>query len=137
MTTLYREFVIDGRPGVFPAIGNFVKSNWRALLDVGKPLHVIVTTAEKKRNNEQNARLWGYLYKTIAEQAWVEGRQYGKDSWHEHFAQKYCQKVEVVLPGGEIITRRKSTTEMNVGEFSEFMQQIEAEAAMELGVVFE
>lgn len=44
---------------------------------------------------------------------------------------------EVVMPSGEIITRRKSTTEMSVAEFSEFMQQVEAYAATELGVRFD
>jgi hypothetical protein len=134
--TLYREFVLD-RKAVWPIIVNFVKANYNALIDAGKPLHIIVTTAEKKRNGEQNARLWGYIYATIADQAWVDGRRYSKDTWHEYFARKHCPKTEFVLPGGEIISRRKSTAEMNVGEFSEYMNAIEAEAAMELGVRFE
>jgi hypothetical protein len=40
------------------------------------------------------------------------------------------------LPGGEVITRRMSTTEMSVGTFTEYMQNVEAHAATELGVQF-
>jgi hypothetical protein len=134
--TLYREFILD-RPYVWPIIVAFVKANYKALRDAGTPMRIIATTAEKKRNREQNARLWGYLYSTIAEQAWVDGRQYDKDQWHLYFAKKYGIFDEVEIPGGEIITRRVSTSKMNVGEFSEYMQKIEAEAATELGVCFE
>jgi len=97
-------------------------------------LRVIVTEDEKKRNTEQNRRLWGYLYKTIAEQAWVDGKQFSKEVWHEHFARMFGVCEEMILPDGEIITRRKSTTEMTVGEFADFMTQIEVYAAQELGV---
>ncbi|MDR0770164.1 MAG: recombination protein NinB [Burkholderiales bacterium] len=133
--TLYREFILDHK-GVWPIFVAFVKANYDALIDAGLPLYIIVTTAEKKRNTLQNARLW-WLYKTIAEQAWVNGRQFDKDAWHEFFARKHCPKTEMVLPDGEIITRRKSTAEMNIGEFSEYMQNIEIDATTELGVRFE
>ena len=43
----------------------------------------------------------------------------------------------MTLPDGEIITRRKSTTQMSVGEFSEFLNQIQAYAGETLGVCFE
>ena len=133
MTALYREFPLRN-PTVWLALVAFVKANAAACMDRGRPLRVIVTEDEKKRNTEQNKRLWGYLYKTIAEQAWVDGKQFSKDVWHEHFARMFGVCEEMILPDGEIITRRKSTTEMTVGEFADFMTQIEVYAAQELGV---
>jgi len=133
MTALYREFPLRN-PSVWLALVAFVKANAAACMDRGRPLRVIVTEDEKKRNTEQNRRLWGYLYKTIAEQAWVDGKQFSKEVWHEHFARMFGVCEEMILPDGEIITRRKSTTEMTVGEFADFMTQIEVYAAQELGV---
>ena len=133
MTVLYREFPLRS-PSVWLALVAFVKANAAACMDRGRPLRVIVTEDEKKRNTEQNKRLWGYLYKTIAEQAWVDGKQFSKEVWHEHFARMFGVCEEMILPDGEIITRRKSTTEMTVGEFADFMTQIEVYAAQELGV---
>lgn len=133
MTVLYREFPLRS-PSVWLALVAFVKANAAACMDRGRPLRVIVTEDEKKRNTEQNKRLWGYLYKTIAEQAWVDGKQFSKEVWHEHFARMFGVCEEMILPDGEIITRRKSTTEMSVGEFADFMTQIEVYAAQELGV---
>ena len=133
MTVLYREFPLRS-PSVWLALVAFVKANAAACMDRGRPLRVIVTEDEKKRNTEQNKRLWGYLYKTIAEQAWVGGKQFSKEVWHEHFARMFGVCEEMILPDGEIITRRKSTTEMSVGEFADFMTQIEVYAAQELGV---
>jgi hypothetical protein len=134
--TTYREFVVDSFDMLKRVFGILLVM-LKTVLAAKKSLRIIATTDDKKRNGEQNARLWGYLYATIAEQAWVDGRQYGKDTWHEFFARKYCPKTEFVLPGGEIVSRRKSTAEMNVGEFSEFMNAVESEAATELGVCFE
>lgn len=136
MTSLYREFPLR-TPAVWVALVAFVKANASACSDRGTPLRVIVTTDEKKRNREQNKRLWGYLYKTINEQAWVEGRKFPKEVWHEHFARMFGVCEEMTLPGGEIITKRKSTTEMSVGEFADFMTHIEVYAATELGVEWE
>lgn len=133
MTALYREFPLRS-PSVWLALVAFVKANAAACVDRGRPLRVIVTEDDKKRNTEQNRRLWGYLYKTIAEQAWVDGKQFSKEVWHEHFARMFGVCEEMILPDGEIITRRKSTTEMTVGEFADFMTQIEVYAVQELGV---
>ncbi len=133
--TIYREFPLRS-PAIWGALVAFVKANWQACVDRGTPLRIIVTSDEKKRNLEQNKRLWGYLYKHIVEQAWVGGHQFDNETWHEYFARKFGVCDEVILPHGEIISRRKSTTQMSVAEFSEFMMQVESYAATELGVVF-
>lgn len=132
---LYREFHLRG-PEVWEVFTAFVKANAKAMADAGKPLRLIVTTSDSKRNNEQNKRYWGYVLKGIAEQAWVNGQQFNTDVWHEYFARKFGVCQDVTLPDGEIISRRKSTTEMTVGEFTEYMGDVESYAATELGVRF-
>lgn len=133
---MYREFVLRS-PAVWQAFVAVVKSNAKAFADRGEPLRVILTSEATKRNAEQNRRLWGFVYKAISEQAWVNGRRYDPDVWHEMLARKYGICDEVTLPDGEIITRRKSTTQMTVSEFAEYMTRVEAYAASELGVSFQ
>lgn len=136
MSTLYREFVLT-RPEIWRSLVALIAGNARTYLERGKPLRVIVTEEERKRTTQANAFYWGPVLTTIAEQAWVQGRQYSKDVWHEHFACLYLPRTEIVTPYGEIVARRKSTTELSVGEFSEYLQRVQAAAATELGVVFE
>lgn len=132
---LYREFRLRG-PEAWHALMIFIKANARACVDRGQPLRVIVTEEEKIRSSEANARYWALLTE-IAEAAWVNGRQFDKEVWHEHFARLFLPLDEVILPTGEIVQRRQTTTKLTVAAFSEYMQKIEAEAASELGVVFE
>lgn len=136
MTAIYREFVLRNPSGA-NALTAFLKMNAGAAVERGKPLRVIVTEDEKKRTDAMNRRYWGVVLKQISEQAWVSGRQFDKDVWHEHYARKHGVCDEMVLPDGEIILRRKSTTQMTVSEFSEYMQRVEADASCELGVMFD
>lgn len=131
--TLYKEFVLrtDSAWLSFMAL---IRANASSLKEQGTPLRLIVTTEERKRNNEQNKFYWGGVLKYVAEQAWVNGKQYDKDTWHEFLARKFGVCEDVTLPDGEIIIRRKSTTQMSVHEFSEYLNQVQAYAAGELGV---
>ncbi|WP_186013792.1 recombination protein NinB [Burkholderia gladioli] len=134
--SLYREFVI--RNGIiWSNVVAFVRANAKVFADRGEPLRVIVTAEERQRNAAQNRFYWGSIIRSIAEQAWVEGRQFDKDAWHEYFARLYGVSDELTLPDGEIILRRKSTSQMSVGEFSTYLNQIQAYAANNLGVEFE
>lgn len=136
MAALYREFRIDRR-GVLPNLIAFVKANALACSERGEPIRLIVTTDEKKRNAEQNRFYWGVALRDISEQAWVDGKQFDKDTWHEYFARMFGVCDEITLPDGEIITRRKSTTQMSVGEFSAYMERVQAWASNNLGVEFD
>lgn len=133
---MYREFVIRS-PDIWQAFCTVVKTNAKGFADSGTPFRIILTTDSAKRNELQNRRYWGYLLKHIAEQAWVNGKQFDKDVWHEYLARKFGILEEIILPDGEIITRRKSTTQMTVSEFAEYMENVESYAALSLGVTFE
>jgi hypothetical protein len=133
---IYREFTLS-RPSVWAALVAFVRGNAKAQLDRGNPLRVIITAEEKKRNTEQNRFYWGAVVTPIADQSWVDGRQFSKDVWHEYFARLFGTCEDVTLPDGEVISRRKSTSDMTVGEFSDYIQQVQAYAATNLGVLFQ
>lgn len=93
-----------------------------------------VTLQPKTRTLEQNARYWGRgVLAQIAEQATVGGRKFGAEAWHEQFKRMFIGIEE--LPSGQVIG--KSSTKLSVKAFGEFVDQVEAFAVAELGVVFE
>ena len=97
---------------------------------------MIVTTSERQRHAEQNRFYWGVVLRSISDYAWVNGRRFDRDAWHVHYSRKFgiCEDKE--LPTGEVVVRRKSTSGMSVSEFSTYLDQVQADAAEEHGVVF-
>lgn len=111
------------------ALWAFLKGNWRALAQAGRPLSITVQEHKAKRSQEQNRLYWQRLNE-IAAQAWVGGRQFGAEAWHEQFKRQYIGMEE--LPRGGTVGI--STTTLSVAEFSEYLNQIEAYAATDLGI---
>lgn len=132
---LYREFILSSGDAA-GALVRLIKANGSAFAAAGTPLRVLVTSEEQKRNSDSNRYYWGCVLRCISEQAWVDGKQFDKDVWHEYYARKFGICEEVTLPNGELVTRRKSTADMTVGEFSTYINQVQANAASELGVEF-
>ena len=111
----------------------FVNANWRACADAGKPLSVTVAEHRARRTGEQNRFYWRALG-DIAANAWVDGRQYDAESWHEHFKRTLLGVEEAVLPGGEVLTRGISTTTLSIAEMADYIDRITAYAVDELGI---
>lgn len=135
---LYREFTLrDG--GVWSSLVAFVKSNAKAFADKGTPLRVIVTEEEIDRLDEQIRYYFGVIVKSIAEQAWIEGRRFDKDAWHEELAKMFLPTREITTPSGEIILKRSSVARGHISlkRMTKYIKEVEAYAASELGVIFE
>lgn len=138
MTTLYREFVLD-TSAAGSVLVNFLKSNCAAFAGRGTPLRVIVTEEEMDRLDDQIAYYFGPCMRQICEQAWIAGRQYSKEVWHEHFAKLFLPATELVMPDGEIIIKRGSVArgKISLKKMNVFLLSVESYAAAELGVVFD
>lgn len=136
--TLYREFVLS-TPSIGSILVNFLKSNAAAFVEKGTPLRVIVTEEEMDRLDEQIAYYFGVVIKTIAEQVWLNGRQFDKDEWHEELAKKFLPTRELNTPSGEIILKRSSIArgKISLKKMTAYIQEAESYAASELGVVFD
>lgn len=126
--TLSKRFVIYGQEHAAQLLA-FVKANAKAMADAGRPLAVTVEEHKAKRSNAQNRRYWALL-RQISESAFVNGRQYGDDAWHEFFKRRFIGLEE--LPGGH--ESGISTATLDVAGFGEYMEQIEAYAATDLGI---
>jgi hypothetical protein len=131
---LYREFTLTSK-SVWVNLIALLKANAQAFIERNTPLRIIVTNDAKPRSTEQNARYWALLT-TVADNAWINGQRFSKEVWHEHYARLYLPLNEVILPSGEIVLVRSTTTRLKVPEFANYMTQIEANAVTELGVEF-
>lgn len=111
----------------------FLRANWLAMAQAGKPLGVMVAEHKSKRSGQQNRFYWGATLKTIAECAWVDGKQYSENAWHEHLAGKFIGYED--MPGGG--KTPISTASLSVDEFSLYLERVMHYAASELSVVIE
>lgn len=113
-------------------LGAFLRANWLAMAQVGKPLGVMVAEHKARRSNPQNRLYWAVLNE-ISANAWVDGRQYSADAWHELFKRRFIGTEE--LPDGS--TAGISTATLSVPEFSDYVERVMQAAAEELGVTIE
>lgn len=111
------------------ALYAFLKANWRAMAEQGKPLAVDVHEHKDKRSVEANKYYWALL-RFIASNAWLDGKRYSDEAWHEWAKREYVGLVD--LPGGGTIGA--STTALNVSEFAEYLRKVEQYATEELGL---
>lgn len=109
----------------------FLKANWRACAANDAPLAITVATHKSKRSLEQNRRLWA-LYGEIAASAWVDGKQFSAEAWHELLKGEILGYVD--LPFGRRMPM--STAGLDVEQFAQYMQRVEAFAVTQLGVEF-
>jgi hypothetical protein len=113
------------------------------LANVPLGLEVLIRKPVKVRGLDQN----GYYFMRIgeiAEQAWIDGKQFSKDAWHE-YAKKNILPEEVTTKDGEVRSKWEqtpdggmsviSTTRLERGCFADYTTAVEAFGAS-LGVMF-
>lgn len=114
-----------------------------APLDDDRPLQFLLREKPKGRKPDQNQAMWSGPLFDIAEQAWVDGKQFRAETWHEHFKRKYLpedddpdiaelaregyRKWDITPTGERVLVG--STTQLLVHGMAVYMQQIEAEGA--------
>jgi hypothetical protein len=112
-------------------------------LDDARPMMVTVAPFAKVRGLDANAYYWLRLGE-ISAQAWLDGKQYSAEIWHE-YARRNIMPDEIRTKDGE--TRSKwaelpdgtatviSTTQLEKRSFADYVTAVEAFAAA-LGVQF-
>lgn len=114
-------------------------------------VEAVIRHPVKARKLDQNALMWGGPLKDIAEQAWVNGRTYSAEIWHEQMKREYLPEVEHtdlarlvknpetyrkwdITPLGDRVLVG-STTDLTVYGFSQYLEQVYAEGS-NMGVLF-
>jgi hypothetical protein len=122
-----------------------------ALKNVPIGLQMVLREPVKVRTVDQNALMWSGALPDIANQAFVAGKQFDEETWHEHFKREYLPEDDdpylaelvknaesyrkwKVLPSGERALVG-STGDLSKYGFSQYMEQIYAFGAS-LGVLF-
>lgn len=89
----------------------------------GKKLVLDVNREKSKRSLDQNAYLWGVVYKVIADHT-----GYSETEVHEVFKRMFLPPRFIKWKGREI-KLPNTTTELNKAEFGEYITRIQAEVA--------
>jgi hypothetical protein len=145
-TMMDRTFVLDNDLRA-EAAARFIASNWRQMMAAGHAMALRCYEFKEVRTREQQSLMWIRVGE-IAAQAWVGGRQYSEEVWHEQLKREYlpdevgptkrCRKGYVkwaVMPSGDRALIG-STTQLTTFGMSEYMDQVMAYGAGELGVRF-
>lgn len=77
-----------------------------------------------RRSNEANRRYW-LLVHTISERLRPQNVQHSPEVWHTYFKSRFLGCDDVRMPNGKTLTIPRSSAELDVSEFAEFMTQVE------------
>jgi hypothetical protein len=77
-----------------------------------------------KRSHPQNARYW-LLIHAIADKIKPQNVQHSPEVWHCYFKSKFIGCDEVVMPNKKTLLLPRSSADLDVGEFAEYMTQVE------------
>ena len=119
-------------------------------LPIDGSFEVVIRPHTQTRSQSQNSLMWGARYRDIESQAWVSGRQFSADCWHEFSKSRFLPEgdepniAELVRPGYVKWEMKPdgtmrcigSTTKLTKKGMSEYMTKFEAFFAGELGVLF-
>ncbi len=78
-----------------------------------------------KRSNPQNARYWALVF-VIAEKLQPKEQTYSPETWHLYLKNKFLGADDVKLPSGKVITIPRSTADLDVAEFGDYMDKVQA-----------
>jgi hypothetical protein len=113
----------------------------QAVIANGAPARVLVEQQEDDRTIQQNRFYWGLVLNEISEQGAIEGQRWTVDAWHELFKRQFLgyEIVKVRVAGRKrptVIRRLRSTTKLKVRAMGNYLDQVQAFAATDLGVRF-
>lgn len=115
-------------------------------IDASNPIEIRIGERVKLRHQNQNALMWSGVLRDIASQAYIDGKMFSAEVWHEHFKREFLPEeadTELTregyqkwryLPSGERFLAA-STGDLTVRGFSHYLEKIYAYGAS-LGVQF-
>ena len=95
-------------------------------------------SARTNRNGVSNkTAAFGEFTGELADKAWVNGKRYSMETWHE-----YCKGVLLgfdikAMPDGTEVKTPISTTTLNTAEMTDYQNRLQSWAAGEFGIIWE
>ena len=81
-----------------------------------------------KRSTQANRLYWLLLHET-AERVKPGGQSYGAEVWHTWAKSRFLGCDDVTLPSGKTMTIPKSSADLDVSEFADYVDKVEDWAA--------
>lgn len=113
-----------------------IYNNLGAWLESNAELEVCIRPYNSKRSIEQNRRLWK-IYGELADKAWVNGRRYSAETWHEYCKGMFLGYELKAMPDGTEVKTPISTTTLNTAEMTDYQNRLQAWAAGNFGLIWE
>lgn len=113
-----------------------IYNNLGAWLEANAELEVCIRPYNSKRSIEQNRRLWK-IYAKLADEAWVNGRRYSAETWHEYCKGMFLGYELKAMPDGTELKTPISTTTLNTAEMTDYQNRLQAWAAGNFGLIWE
>ena len=110
-------------------------------------MECVLRPYKKPSSDQQRRRMFGYVVGEIAAQAWLQGKQYSQEVWHEYLKAKFLPESfkagitregyvkYLEMPDGSM-KMVGSTTQLTTLGHTNYVTECEAFAAQELGVRF-
>lgn len=92
----------------------------------GQHVEVLLRRRRQKRSNHANRFYWGYVLTAIA-----EATGYTKDEAHDALKYQFLRE-----DGDSPLVKVRSTTDLSVQEFSEYLERVMAFGATTFGIVW-
>lgn len=113
-----------------------IYNNLGVWLEANAELEVCIRPYNSKRSIEQNRRLWK-IYGELADKAWVNGRRYSAETWHEYCKGMFLGFELKAMPDGTELKTPISTTTLNTAEMTDYQNRLQAWAAGNFGLIWE
>lgn len=113
-----------------------IYNNLGAWLEANAELEVCIRPYNLKRSIEQNRRLWK-IYGELEDKAWVNGRRYSAETWHEYCKGMFLGYELKAMPDGTEVKTPISTTTLNTAEMTDYQNRLQAWAAGNFGLIWE
>lgn len=123
------------------AISEMLWPHVKSLLMAGHRLQLELRLAEDVKTDKQRRYLHGFILKTIADQALVNGERFPLKVWKEFLRDKFLGHKVVTtknpMTGKKVRRRvRVSTEDLGVKGYAEYIDRVAAFAATDLGIEF-
>lgn len=134
------DVVVTTRKGAHLAATSAYQHASQIVAD-GKRARIVAEEDEDDRTIQQNRFYWGPCLGDIEDQARINGQRWTREAWHQLFKRMFLgYEIKKVAVAGRkrktVIRSLKSTTGLKVRPMAKYLTELQAFAAVDLGVQF-